>query len=709
MAPGRKRIERMQLMTGSKALALGALLVMLCACRGDDDGSVDSAASQNNPPTISGTPKTQVRSGQPYQFTPQASDPDGQTLHFGIANLPRWLSFDTTTGRLSGTPVSTDIGTFGGVTISVSDGTAQTALGPFAIKVEEATASPAPPPMPSAGGPFRFAEIPEIVFVRGYRETEHLGIFHLDTRNRWTPGDLDNSSGWKPRVATRLEVVSGSVDGVSYDPATGILSYDGSGRRTATAGVRLEAPSEDARSQPFNVRVLEPTVAWGEGAARRFPEIGVDSASTSWKDMQQRLQHEAPYDAPNVLLVTPGTYDEDFYLNRDLLNLYVIGEPGSRPVLTNHSLGLNGLETGYLKNLELDGTTVNNAANLPDRAVNLYVTQVYQHDSTRDDNGFKASTGAPSAGGSWRWWFWNFHGSQMGWQSNLRHQMYIEGRLDSRLLINNIRITGSKECSGIKSTRSFVNIRNSHLSAMLDEQNPAAGMRSDKIIDVPSSSEVVIYNNTVVGTFSKARWGVAHGLIFLRARRGMWGADSPVYPDVSFDPPVSSLRHGFAPEGFTSGPETFVNPAFWSVVRSYDIADPANPYSFKKYIAYNRFRWIDEENKRQSVFRDDGTAPRTEAYQASAQQIWGTIPANWTERSVTFFANNSYEGWQAQDIDDPRRWFDLDNHPDPDLVTRQGPGPWAYPPPPRTAVFVGGERRPDAQPEPVEMPDWFRI
>ena len=134
--------------------------------------------------------------------------------------------------------------------------------------------------MPSAGGPFRFAEIPEIVFVRGYSETEHLGIFHLDTRNRWTPGDLRNESGWRPRVETRLEVIDGEVDGVTYDPATGILRYDGTGNGTATARVRLNAPTESASSQEFRVRVLEPTVAWGVGAAQRFPGIGQDSGTT---------------------------------------------------------------------------------------------------------------------------------------------------------------------------------------------------------------------------------------------------------------------------------------------------------------------------------------------------------------------------------------------------------------------------------------------
>ena len=178
----------------------------------------------------------------------------------------------------------------------------------------------------------------------------------------------------------------------------------------------------------------------------------------------------------------------------------------------------------------------------------------------------------------------------------------------------------------------------------------------DKIVDVASSSEVVIYNNDLVGAFSQDRWGVHNGLVFLRARRGMWGADSPAYPDISFDPPLSSVHPGFAPEGFTAGPETFVNPEFWNVVRSYDIEDHANAYSFKKYIAYNRFRWLsDDGSRRQSVFRDDGTAPREAAFQGSIAEIWGTVPQGWVERSVSFFANNRYEGWTAEDMADPRR------------------------------------------------------
>src|SRR5262245_33324375 len=77
---------------------------------------------------------------------------------------------------------------------------------------------------------FRFAEVPEIVFVRGFADRERLGIFQIDTGNRWTPGDLENSSGWKPRVATELEIRKGKLNGVSYDSATAELHYDGSGK-----------------------------------------------------------------------------------------------------------------------------------------------------------------------------------------------------------------------------------------------------------------------------------------------------------------------------------------------------------------------------------------------------------------------------------------------------------------------------------------------
>src|SRR5688572_24053607 len=63
-------------------------------------------AAPNRPPTISGTPPAAAPVGVAYSFTPTAGDPDGGTLTFAIANRPSWAAFNTTTGRLSGTPTA---------------------------------------------------------------------------------------------------------------------------------------------------------------------------------------------------------------------------------------------------------------------------------------------------------------------------------------------------------------------------------------------------------------------------------------------------------------------------------------------------------------------------------------------------------------------------------------------------------------------------
>ncbi|NVK29713.1 MAG: hypothetical protein HWE20_01825, partial [Gammaproteobacteria bacterium] len=60
-------------------------------------------------PVISGTPATSVDEDSAYSFTPTASDDDGDTLTFSIANKPTWANFDSSTGTLSGTPVDADV------------------------------------------------------------------------------------------------------------------------------------------------------------------------------------------------------------------------------------------------------------------------------------------------------------------------------------------------------------------------------------------------------------------------------------------------------------------------------------------------------------------------------------------------------------------------------------------------------------------------
>jgi hypothetical protein len=138
-----------------RRIAAGLLLIALSAvalsgCGGGDEESAPATGTAQPPaptptppppgptnraPTISGTATPAVNASSPYSFTPTAADADGDTLAFTIQNKPAWAAFNTTTGRLSGTPTASDVGTYSNISISVSDGEASTALSPFAIAV----------------------------------------------------------------------------------------------------------------------------------------------------------------------------------------------------------------------------------------------------------------------------------------------------------------------------------------------------------------------------------------------------------------------------------------------------------------------------------------------------------------------------------------------------------------------------------------------
>ena len=105
---------------------------------------VTAPPPSNSAPTISGTPASTVFAGNNYSFRPTATDADNDPLTFSVTNKPDWASFNSTNGRLHGTPASSDTGVYGGIEISVSDGSETASLGPFSIEVTS------PPPGNSA-------------------------------------------------------------------------------------------------------------------------------------------------------------------------------------------------------------------------------------------------------------------------------------------------------------------------------------------------------------------------------------------------------------------------------------------------------------------------------------------------------------------------------------------------------------------------------
>ncbi len=92
----------------------------------------------NSAPTITGTAGTTAIVGALYQFQPIAQDADGDPLTYTAANLPPWATLDPATGRISGTPTASDIGSHEAISVTVADGSLQASIAPFTIVVADA-------------------------------------------------------------------------------------------------------------------------------------------------------------------------------------------------------------------------------------------------------------------------------------------------------------------------------------------------------------------------------------------------------------------------------------------------------------------------------------------------------------------------------------------------------------------------------------------
>jgi hypothetical protein len=139
----------MRVLASMSALRFPLLLMAtaaLAACGGgggsQNAGTSSSANTTNSPPSISGTPATNVAVGSSYSFTPTASDPNGNMLTFSISGQPSWAQFNTANGQLSGTPSSA--GTYSGIQITVSDGKLTATLPAFSITVQPAGSGATP-------------------------------------------------------------------------------------------------------------------------------------------------------------------------------------------------------------------------------------------------------------------------------------------------------------------------------------------------------------------------------------------------------------------------------------------------------------------------------------------------------------------------------------------------------------------------------------
>jgi hypothetical protein len=145
--------------------------------------------ADNRAPVISGAAPAAARVGTLYEFKPTAQGPDGDALRFSIVNKPDWASFNSTSGRLYGTPAAGDVGTFAGVVITVSDGELEDELNPFSITVSDtrtrsATLKWDPPTTNEDGSP--------LTGLRGFRV--YYGVDQTQLTNRVEIANADITS-----------------------------------------------------------------------------------------------------------------------------------------------------------------------------------------------------------------------------------------------------------------------------------------------------------------------------------------------------------------------------------------------------------------------------------------------------------------------------------------------------------------------------------
>src|SRR6516165_7340677 len=69
-----------------------------------------TVVTSSNAPAISGTPAADAMVGMVYSFQPSISGASAKKITFSITNKPAWATFDTTTGKLTGTPAAADVG-----------------------------------------------------------------------------------------------------------------------------------------------------------------------------------------------------------------------------------------------------------------------------------------------------------------------------------------------------------------------------------------------------------------------------------------------------------------------------------------------------------------------------------------------------------------------------------------------------------------------
>lgn len=173
---------------------------------------IAAAQSVNQPPSISGSPTTLIRTNTTYNFVPTARDPEGRALKFSVTNKPGWMAVAPNSGRLMGYPKSP--GTWSNIQLRVTDGVSVVTLPAFSITASASgtTANRAPT---ISGSPSTGATVGSAYsFQPSAADADGNGLgFTIANRPSWA--SFSTSTGRLSGTPTATGTFSNIVIGVS--------------------------------------------------------------------------------------------------------------------------------------------------------------------------------------------------------------------------------------------------------------------------------------------------------------------------------------------------------------------------------------------------------------------------------------------------------------------------------------------------------------
>ena len=251
-----------------RRLALAQQL-LVAALAGFLAAGAANAEAMRRPLTISGSPATSAVVGKKYSFTPSASGPSGRTLKFSVSHKPAWTTFSAVTGRLVGTPKTSNKGTFSNIVIKVSDGVSTASLAPFSITVKPATTTTTPPPTISGTPPTSAT----VGTPYSFKPTAS------DTSGAALSFSAQNMPAW-----AAFSSATGAISGTPTSGSVGVdsnitISVSAAGMTASLAPFSITVKAATATTPPPTISGTPPTAAT-VGTAYSFTPTASDGGAT---------------------------------------------------------------------------------------------------------------------------------------------------------------------------------------------------------------------------------------------------------------------------------------------------------------------------------------------------------------------------------------------------------------------------------------------